>query len=248
MLSSHYAGILAGYAAASIFMSGVLLSFRPIFGAEQIRFARPWLEIGLVVCAALVTIGIGQAYLQDWLIPETSLVAQTANQTLIFAPLLVLLTIRAPGARGAGLPLTRAALGLVPGILTAVGALWIYAMLRDFEPSSVFSSVFRVDNVPHAAQVLFEDMLIAALLLRVRASVGFVGAIAIVATLFAAGHVPALLANGADIYGLAALFLDIGIGGLVLGVVLASRSIWWFWPLHTAMDLTQFVGGPGGGS
>jgi hypothetical protein len=87
---------------------------------------------------------------------------------------------------------------------------------------------------------LFEDITVAALMLRMRGAVGVLAAIALVAALFASGHIPAMLANGATPGQLMTLFLDAGIGVLVLGAIMTTRSIWWFWPIHTAMDLTQF--------
>jgi hypothetical protein len=28
---------------------------------------------------------------------------------------------------------------------------------------------------------------------------------------------------------------------MVIGAIIVSRNVWWFWPVHAAMDLTQFL-------
>ena len=60
------------------------------------------------------------------------------------------------------------------------------------------------------------------------------------ALLFAAAHVPAMVAQGASVEELLGLARDVALGLLVLGSVLRSGDILWFWPIHVVMDLTQF--------
>jgi hypothetical protein len=60
------------------------------------------------------------------------------------------------------------------------------------------------------------------------------------ALLFAGAHVPAMIAQGASAGELLGLVRDAILGLLVLGAVLRSGDILWFWPIHVAMDLTQF--------
>jgi hypothetical protein len=240
-VDEHYSGIIAAYGTATACVWSLWFLARPIIaGTEAIDFRRPWIEVGLVILAAALTIGVGQLFSHGLLLPDNGIALRTANQALIFAPLLLLVLARAPGPRGAGLPLDRSIAGLGVGLLLAACAIVVYAFVRGFSAQAVLASVLSADNIPHAAQVLFEDLAIAAILLRMRGAVGGAISIGLVAALFAAGHVPAMLANGATATELTTLFLDAGIGVFVFGAVLMTRSVWWFWPLHTAMDLTQF--------
>ena len=93
-------------------------------------------------------------------------------------------------------------------------------------------------------QVLLEDMAIAILFIRFRAAIGGKAAVVLVAALFAAGHIPALLSGGAPLSELMSLFLDTGIAIAVLAVVQRSSDVLWFWCVHFAMDMMQFYAVP----
>jgi hypothetical protein len=95
--------------------------------------------------------------------------------------------------------------------------------------------------VDEAFQVLFEDVAIAILLVRLAAAIGKPAAVMLAASLFAAGHIPSMLAQGASASELVALLRDVTLGLVVLGAVLRSGDILWFWPVHVTMDLTQFA-------
>jgi len=96
-------------------------------------------------------------------------------------------------------------------------------------------------NISIAVQVLLEDILIAALAARLVAATKVWIAIVVAAALFAAAHIPAMLAEGAGLSQLSTLLLDTGLGVLVIGAIITSRNVWWFWPIHAVMDLTQFL-------
>ena len=66
--------------------------------------------------------------------------------------------------------------------------------------------------------------------------------ILLVAVLFAAGHIPSLVTNGATFIELGSLLIDAFLGVLVLTAVSKSRDVWWFFMVHFAMDMTQFYG------
>jgi hypothetical protein len=89
-------------------------------------------------------------------------------------------------------------------------------------------------------QVLLADVSIAVLFVRFRAALGLRGALLVVAALFAAAHIPGLLANGAATSDIVALSGDAGLGVLALAVLHRSRDVWWFWMVHFALDMTQF--------
>ena len=101
--------------------------------------------------------------------------------------------------------------------------------------------IASVGNVSIAVQVLLEDVLIAALAARLVAATNWMVAIGVAAALFAAAHIPAMLAEGASINDLSSLVLDTGLGVMVIGAIIVSRNVWWFWPVHAVMDLTQFL-------
>jgi hypothetical protein len=58
--------------------------------------------------------------------------------------------------------------------------------------------------------------------------------------LFAAAHLPTLIALGVPQEQPLFLFLDAGLGVLALMVLRRSQDIWWFWCVHFAMDMMQF--------
>lgn len=240
-MDAHYFGLIAGYAAATAVLWALWFVARPLVAAPgPLRFERPWLEVGLVILAVLATIAVGQAYLRDMLLTDEGPVLQSANQALIFAPILIAVALRPHRIAGGGLPLGMSTVGLPIGLVLAAGALAIYALTRGEDIGALFHSVVRIDNAPHAAQVLFEDIAIAALLLRLNSALGARWAVVLVAGLFAAAHIPAMLTGGAELIELGTLVLDTLLGVMVMGAIIATRSIWWLWPVHLAMDLTQF--------
>jgi hypothetical protein len=94
-------------------------------------------------------------------------------------------------------------------------------------------------HLPHLMQVLLQDIGIAAFLARLSAGLGRVGATALVAILFQASHAPAKLAQGATLQSLSSLAIDTMLALIVLSAVIVTRSIWWFVPVHLALDMTQ---------
>jgi len=92
-------------------------------------------------------------------------------------------------------------------------------------------------------QVFLEDITIALIFVRLSAWIGSKKAIVLVAILFAAGHIPSLLANGFVITELGSLLFDMAIGIVILSALSKSKDIWWFFMLHFALDMTQFYGG-----
>jgi hypothetical protein len=91
------------------------------------------------------------------------------------------------------------------------------------------------------AQVGLEDLTIAILFVRLAQAAGRLGATLVVACLFAAGHIPAMLAQGASWLEVAGTLRDAGLGVAVILVLQRSRDVLWFWPLHYCLDMTQFA-------
>jgi hypothetical protein len=105
----------------------------------------------------------------------------------------------------------------------------------------VAARIFRYANLDEAVQVLLEDLVIAVLYVRIAAAMGQARAVVLVAVLFAAGHIPTMLAQGASVTELASLFLDTGLGVAVIMTLQRSRDILWFWVVHFSMDMLQFA-------
>jgi len=88
-------------------------------------------------------------------------------------------------------------------------------------------------------QVLLEDVSLAIVFVRLRDALGR-WTLVVVATLFAAAHIPGMLAGGADASALLHLLGDVVLGVLALTLLQRLRDVWWFWMVHFALDMTQF--------
>lgn len=241
-MQGHYAGIVVGYAIATALLWGLWLLARPLVaGREEVAFKRSWLELVLFGAAVMIVLAIGQAFVGGLLLPNTTIVFQSLNQIVIFSPILALVASHPQRFLSGGLPLGPAAAGLPIGVALASVSVVAYAWMRGADSGSLVAFIFQPTNIDIAVQVLLEDIAIAALLLRVRTIIGTAGTVAAVAILFAAAHIPAMLAQGGGILeGAPALAISAFIGVLVMGAVLCTRSIWWAWPVHTCMDIAQF--------
>ena len=51
-----------------------------------------------------------------------------------------------------------------------------------------------------------------------------------------------MVANGASASDFSGLARDFGLGLIVLGTAWRSADIAWLWPVHFALDMTQFLG------
>ena len=243
-MGPDYLGLLAGYvAAAGVFW--VLFFAAPGFvrAHEAVEIRRPWVELGALALSVAGVIGVGQLYQRGMLLPEQGELFQSLNQVLIFAPALVMLAVMRPFWAKNYAPLDRALTGLGLGIVLSLLALTAFvAVSRGIaEWPSAAGQVFRVSSISIAVQVLLEDILIAALAARLVAATNVWIAIGATAALFAAAHIPAMLAEGAGLSDLSTLVLDTGLGVMLIGAIIASRNVWWFFPVHAVMDLTQFL-------
>lgn len=238
----HYYGLLGGYAAISAIVWLTHLWARPAFLAPVPGGTnRPRLELGLLLVAVVGVLAVGQLYTRHLLLDGRNPLFEALNQILIFSPVLLVLAFRKRPFSSAGLPPARWPAGLL-GIGLALVALGVYLLLRGAPEryGDLVQFVFAPDKAKLAVQVLLEDVAIAALLLSLAAATGPRIAIGIVAALFAAAHIPAMLAAGAGPEQLTSLLGDTVLGVVVLGAVLRTRSVWWLFPVHFVLDMTQF--------
>jgi len=225
--------------------------FTPLWpDADRPRLARPWVEVTIALLAGVAVLALGQLWMRGIRLTASGpwgSIAEAVNQVIIFSPIVAVPIIRRQGWASAWVRPDRLPARLAIGLGLALVALLIYSGLERGAPSwpETIRGVFAPSRAHHAVQVLLEDLVIAILFFRLSAAVRPVGAILGVAALFAAGHVPSLLAQGATPTELVGLARDFGLVVLVLGTLSRSADIAWFWPVHYSLDMTQFLSGRG---
>jgi hypothetical protein len=252
-MTAHYLALFASYAAAigAWWLVSSTLDRAghapPSWRANDvIAIDRPWREVAIALVGAIGVIAMGQAWSRGWLLPARGSLApllDALDQVLIFAPLLVLPLVRRQGSRSMLVPKERVLTRLAVGVALACVALCAYAVVRDASrgPLALAARIARFENAGIAMQVLCEDVAIGILLYRLAAAVGHRRAAFAVAALFAVGHVPAIVSRGGDSGEIARLGLDFALSAMTVGTVLRSGDVLWFWPVHFALDMTQFA-------
>jgi hypothetical protein len=215
--------------------------------AQRPQFAQPWREVGIVLLAVVGTLLLGQLWVRGIRLNMTgpwAPVGESINQIIIFAPVIAVPILRRQGWASAWIRLDRIAMRLVIGLLLALVALLLYSTLERGAASwpDAVREMFAPSRSHVAVQVLLEDVAIAILFVRVAAAMGPRGAILIVAALFAVAHIPSMIARGDTTAELVALLRDAGLAMLVVGTAWRSADIAWLWPVHYALDMTQFLG------
>jgi hypothetical protein len=122
-------------------------------------------------------------------------------------------------------------------------AVTAYSLLRDGAdaPGVLLGRIARYDHIDEFVQVLLEDLTIAILFVRLVGVLGSRWATVVVACLFAASHVPAMVSQGAGWQELGGLLRDAGLGVAVILVLQRSQDVVWFWCVHACLDMTQFA-------
>lgn len=247
MSLSHYHSLFIAYFIAMLMWFGISRFLPKIWPteSEKIAFAKPWLEIGFAFIAVVLTILLGQAYMHWGFFPQKGTLGNIGgalNQVVIFSPFIVLLVIRKHSFVTAWLPKSQIFFRIMCGLIIALFSIAVFRLVREnaVSYSTLLAEVYHPQNLPYLVQVLGEDIAIAILFVRIRAAIGFPATILLVASLFAAGHIPAMLANGWQLAEMGSLILDTLLGVGILYFVARSRDIWWFWMVHFAMDMMQF--------
>lgn len=246
-MDPHYLALVPAYISAVILWFVIYKTIkRPWDRVSEKSFKKPWLEFLFAVIAVIFILGIGQLYIQEMLIPNNgNNYVDALNQIIIFSPALLLLVIRKQSLNTIWLPTSNIPLRLLWGLILAFIALFIYSLIREDSAgfTSMVANTYHPKNISHFVQVFLENVTIALLFVRLSEWIGVKWSIAIVAVLFAAGHIPSMMSDGASMNELLSLIMDAGLGILVLSAVSKSRDIWWFIMVHFALDMSQFYGG-----
>jgi len=248
---SHSWVLVVAYASACT-LWWVLKSIVPLWPyTPPVRFAHPWRELLIALAAVIGVLMLGQLWqhgirlkAEGWM----DVVAESLNQILIFAPMILVPIVRRQPLASAWVRLDHLILRVAVGVGLALATLLIYSTLEQGAPSFVetLRSVYTPTRSHLAVQVLLEDLAIAILFVRLAGAIGPRKAVLGVAALFAAAHIPSVIAHGGNFSDLAGLVRDFGLGVLVLSTVQRSADIAWLWPVHYSLDMTQFVSAQSG--
>ena len=213
---------------------------------DRPRFAKPWREVALVLGAVAAVLVLGQLWQRGIRLTLTggwAPVAESVNQIIIFSPVIAIPIIRRDGWASAWLRLGKLPIRLAIGLGLALFALFLFSLLEHNAPSwtDAVYGVFSPRRAHLGVQVLLEDLAIAILLVRLAAAIGPRGAVLAVAGLFAAAHIPSMITRGDTVAELVGLLRDVALGVMVIGTVWRSGDIAWVWPVHYALDMTQFL-------
>jgi hypothetical protein len=248
---SHHYSLLVSYFVALLAWDRVAHRLNDLWPRREApTFARPWIEIAWFGLALVAVLAIGQLYLRHWLLPQVgpgAVVVEAINQILIFSPVLALPLIRRQGWDTAWLPMNRVWVRMLVGIVLSLIATLAFANVRTGADPwiDIVRDVYHPKNLGSLVQVFCEDVAIAILFVRVRAAVGVLWALIAVAVLFAAAHIPAMLAAPLGMTEIAGLVADAGLAIVVLYFLQRGGDVWWFFWVHFAMDMMQFYAVPG---
>ncbi len=247
MFEEHYPPLVAGYLVA---LCGWLVVHRLLPQVwpqgPVVDFRRPWREFAIALVGGLGILAMGQLWSAGIRLPEHGFfgpIAGAINQGLIFLPILLVVILRRQPWTTAWLSSERFAMRLLVGLVLAFLSLTAYSLLRTGTdpPWVLMTRIWQYEHIDKMAQVFLEDVTIAILFVRLAAAIGSRSATVIVACLFAAGHIPAMLSAGATGIELLGLIRDAGLGVGVILVLQRARDVLWFWCVHYCLDMTQFA-------
>jgi hypothetical protein len=242
----HFA-LAAGYGAA---LAGWFLLARvvPVLWPRRDapHFAHPGRELGWGVLGLAGTLGLGFLYVREMLLPvsfDGLQLVDLANQLIVFTPILLVVALRRHPLATLWLPTDRVFIRIVTGILLALAGLTAFVLVAGNTPPwiEVMQSVYHHRNLPILLQVLLEDVTAAFLAVRIAGVLGPRAAPVLAAVILTASHLTASLAAGVVQGVLERALVDVFLGAAVVAVVQRSADVWWFWGVHFAMDMTQYV-------
>ncbi|MDA1372887.1 MAG: hypothetical protein O2971_19330 [Proteobacteria bacterium] len=241
----HYIGLIAAYAVVTCLRLGLLRLKPELIPVPALQpCSYPGRELVYLVLTVVVIIGIGQFYTAGMLLPRTAnweWLTEALNQVFIFSPVLLFLLLIKPAP--VSLYLVHEQLGqrFALGLGLALCALIVFwlATPADLNIVQLLGPLSDPDNLDFPVQVFFEDLLIAMFLARCSQLISPRWTIVLVASLFAAAHIPAFLAQGDAPAELLSLLADTALGIMVLGSIILTRDFIWIFPVHVVMDSTQ---------
>jgi hypothetical protein len=249
-MSGDYAVALAAGFAVAVACWAALMHMLPWLWSKpaQRPFAQPWREVGWALVGVIGVIAVGQLYMRGIRVPARGPwrpLLESINQFMIFLPLLAVPALRGQAPETAWLRRHRVPWRLSIGIGLSLAAVIAFCVTaRDAaSPWNVIPQVWRLEHAHIATQVLLEDVAIAILVVRLAAAIGALRAVLLAAALFAASHVPALLAAAAPTSEIVGLLRDAVLAAAVAAVAVRAADVWVLWPIHFAMDMMQFVSG-----
>lgn len=206
-----------------------------------IEFEKPLKEFFILLSSIAGVLVLGQLYMADIRFNSANPLLEAINQFLIFSPAVILLLIRHKGLATAWISPHNAHFKLLVGLALAITGIFIHSVtISDHSFFHILKETYSFKNFPHLVQVLLEDILIAALFIRLKKATSLRTALIIVSSLFAAGHIPAMISEGNPVQEFYSLFLDAGLGFFVIYAIDKTKDILWFWMVHFAMDMMQF--------
>ncbi len=245
-MERHYA-LAAGYGAALL---GWFLLARavPVLWPKRDapHFADPGRELGWAVLGLAGTLALGFLYARGMLFPgsfDSFALIDVVNQLIVFAPTLLVTAFRRHPLATLWLPTDRVFIRIATGVLLALAGLTAFVFVAQNSPPwiEVMQSVYHHRNLPILLQVLLEDVTAAFLAVRIAGVLGPRAAPILAAVLLTASHLTASLAAGGIQGVLEGALVDVFLGAAVVAVVQRSADVWWFWGVHFAMDMTQYV-------
>ncbi len=247
-MTKHYTSLMVAYATAAVLWLLFNHFFRSRLWNKPVEYhpQKPYLEFIFAIIAVVAILGIGQLYIKGMLFPNKNKlpIIDAINQVLIFSPTLILVFFRKHSLDSIWLPKASIIIRISIGLFIAVISLIVYWMVReDAAPlGKIMLNIYNPKNISELAQVFMEDITIAMIFVRLSKWIGNNWTIVIVATLFAAGHIPSMIADGYSLVELGSLIIDTAIGVLILSVIHKSKDVWWFFVVHFTLDMTQYFG------
>lgn len=246
-MTAHYISLIAAYGATAVTWFAIDYLVPDLWKKPELplRFKKPKVEFLYALLAVMAILVLGQLYVGGWFIPHVDHNPIDAlNQLIIYSPTLILLGIRKHSSATVWLPLHKIPIRIVVGFLLALLALLTYTMTHpESNPLlEIIQNSFHVKNLSHMVQVFLEDVTIALLFVRLQAYIGTKRTILVVAFLFAAGHIPGILAYEGVLTSIVPVLLDTFLGIFMLVAISKSRDIWWFYIVHFTLDMSQFYG------
>jgi hypothetical protein len=244
-MTNSSTALALGYGIAIAGWAALLIAWPGLWPKQPLSFERPWREVLWAFAGVLGVILVGQAYVAGFRLRGTGglrVVAESVNQLVIFAPMLAIPILRGHDLTTAWIRRDRIWLRLAIGTALSIAAVGVFTALHGPTrwPAAV-AEIYRPRNAHIAVQVLLEDIAIAILVVRLAAALGKGRAVALAGILFAAGHVPTMIAVGVSVAELAALLRDAALAIAVISLAIRAADVWVLWPMHFAMDMMQYV-------